>query len=146
MTPDQWSALELYFRDLLNRMELRDWTMVVDRSPTPEGVIASVDCCENRKYVTLYVCPNFAGMNERERREALVHEALHPHFDEAHRALVGLEKVVGTAVFSVADLWFRSGLEHGVDAVSYIIAPHMPPCTLELPAEAGKADSNPGAV
>jgi hypothetical protein len=131
-----WQA---YFREVADRMRLKDWTVeVAPDPPADSGALAEVVCTYGRLWATVRLGDGFLVRSPEEQRHAVVHELVHCHTDLA--AQIALE-AMPEAVKAV----FRRLKEHETDALAEIIAPHMP-----LPlqgvreaiqeAEASKAD------
>jgi hypothetical protein len=117
---------EPYFRDLADRMGLRDWLIFISpERPRDATDVANVLCWEGRKRATIRLSEDFLGDTPEDQRHTACHELIHCHFAAAtHIAEQGLGNVQSA---------FMLNMEFGVDGMADAIAPHMPlpPTTAE---------------
>jgi len=120
---DYWAH---YFRDLADRMELRDWTITIQSRPADDDACAQVTCIYGRKIATIKLADDFDSYAPEKQRQTAVHELLHAHLDHPQRVIDQANEVRNRNMISLLSLNHRMALEHAVDAISDIIAPFMP--------------------
>lgn len=121
-----------YVRDLANRMELRDYSLLVsiaeEDRPDDEERNACAIFTIGRRYVFIWFDPNYvARATPQELRQTAVHELIHCHFQPAREvainAVVAAFKKPGrTALLGT----YENAQEYGVDAIAEALAPFMP--------------------
>lgn len=109
-----------YFREVADRMRLKDWTVeVMPDPPADSDALAEVVCTYGRLWATVRLGDSFLVRSPEEQRHVVVHELVHCHTDLAAR--VALEAMPEP----VKDV-FRRLKEHETDALAAVLAPHMP--------------------
>ncbi len=135
---DQAATIERYMVDLLKALDLGHWRVWVAKDLPPEGCRLMIQPTEPRRHAMLYVAAGWwddAGPDEKV--VDLTHEALHlaHHDTDSHiRRFFEGSGDIGEYVKQIVITDFKTNLEHMVDSLSYVIAPHMPPWPAE-PAE-----------
>lgn len=121
MTVGSHRRLALYLRWLADRVELRDWTLDLSFEALPDDAdaLAQVEIVYGRKRAKVTLCREFSHLDPEVQRHVLLHELVHCHFDEAHRAPERtLDTLVGKPAAVVLLDQIRTALEHGVDAIA----------------------------
>lgn len=127
-------ALNVYCRDLADKIELRDWTICVavavpDSPERTDGKTwgASSDSLPGRKVVNLTFDPACRGWSLEDLRATVAHELIHAHF--AQLTEMARNDLDGHLVDSAYDLFnksFTRWLEYGVDAMADATAKNLP--------------------
>jgi hypothetical protein len=79
-TPSQRQKWLPYFRSTADKLSLRDWRIEIDEArPSSPAAIASVCCCEGRKYATIYLNDCFFTDSRSDQRHTVAHELVHCH-------------------------------------------------------------------
>jgi hypothetical protein len=134
MSRAAFDALGDYVRDVADRMGLRDWHFDLMAVPLADDdeALACITCTYGRKRARISVCHDWNTLKPEDRRKAIVHELVHPHFDSA---LDLVNRQIGNLVGNAAGEVFRAShterMEFGVDAMADVIAPLMPPYPAE---------------
>lgn len=121
--------LQLYIRACANQLGLRDWTIVLNRELLQSGDSRAATCRRERyqKRVTLSFRPDFLQLDADTIRDTVIHELLHPHFDDVldyvqHDMRDQLDEPRRMLMLDS----MRRFIENGIDAVSCEIARHFP--------------------
>lgn len=130
----EWNVVRAYIRMAADRCELRDWTIIVSAEPAPkeEGSVtrsADISHIIGRKRATMRLAPDWTTrMNEDCKRQCLVHELVHCHFNPLMDILYGeIRNQLGEPAWQVLKCYFTRQMEFGVDALADAIAPNLPP-------------------
>lgn len=127
MTEQEWHALAVYVSCIASKLELRDWTITVNRRPCDDGAYATIYPTYGRKVADVHFVENFRDLDRDVQRHTVVHELVHCHLESAANMVYrDVEAIVGKP----ADLVFYSGfkrqMEYGVDGLATALAQHMP--------------------
>lgn len=121
MTDPRRQAFAPYFRDLADRLRLRDWTIVVkDGVPADADALASCECVYGRKRAAIRLSDDFLDDAPEDQRHTAVHELLHCHLDDAYYFAANR---MGTEAEKEAHNRFT---EKAIDGLADAIAPMMP--------------------
>lgn len=133
MTDRDWEALSRYVRWVANAMELRDWTLDLQRRPCDRGAIASIHPTFGRKVADIYFDEHFRTLVPEVQRHTVVHELIHCHLEPAANMVYkDLEEQLSKPADQIFWNGFNRQIEYGVDALANVIAAHMP--LIEWPA------------
>lgn len=147
MTEEDWAYLEVYYRELAERLGLREWDLRVSRDmpEASEGAPADeVDAqsriMETGAYSTLRVHAGFREGAPEVQRETILHELMHLFlewvYDDASSTIEGL---AAPQTNTVAQELLRRQYERVVDRLASAIAPMYPlpdwPARAETPQE-----------
>jgi hypothetical protein len=119
----RWLA---YLRDLADRLGLRDWRLDLDRDPTAGGLLAHVEVTDGARWALVTLGPTWGVLPPDRQRQALVHELIHPHFQEIAEAVAHGREVLGGTAIEVVERAVRHQIEHAVDALAEAVAPLLP--------------------
>lgn len=117
-----------YLRALADRLELRDWVVRFVDEPSDEGTLAQVTVVYGRRWLDVQVCAKFLDLPADEQRQALAHELIHAHLDAIEgvmrdaRAAHAVPRRVGALIVEAQ----HRAIEHAVDALADVVAPHLP--------------------
>ena len=126
LTEKQYQDLRKYIRALADRMELRDWTIILGEEATREGADASMFCTYGAKVVTILVGRNWNSLTSERQRAVIVHELVHAHFYPWQWAYNNLQYSVNQDIFKAVRGGITDAEEYAVQAITDIIARHMP--------------------
>lgn len=115
-----------YIRDLADRMELRDWSIVVMKKPTPKSAGAGLRCTYGRKIMAIKLAPDFNELAPERQRHYLVHELVHVHLWGVNQAMADARANHPKRWMKMLELTVQNAEEYGVDALAEIIAKSMP--------------------
>lgn len=115
-----------YIRDLADRMELRDWSVIVRRKPTKKTFGAGLHCTYGRKIMEISLAPNFNAFSPERQRHYLVHELVHVHLWGVNQAMADARANHPKCWVKMLELTMQNAEEYGVDALAEIIAKSMP--------------------
>lgn len=120
-------ALVHYIRHVADQMQLRDWTVTLEREPCDEERIGQARCVDGQRHVFISVAANFTDYDAEEQRETIVHELVHAHHEWCWRMVQSdLAEPLGKVAYYVFCDAYRRAMELAVDGLSKAIAPHMP--------------------
>lgn len=120
-------ALLEYVRWVANEIELRDWTVELDRDACDDDRAGHAVCIDGQRHVTVAVNANFRGYSPEEQRETIVHELLHAQHAVCWRMVqTDLAEPMGKIAYYVFCDSYRRAMEYTVDALSKALAKHMP--------------------
>ncbi len=127
MTEDQWCALDSYLRDMADRLRLRDWVIVLYREPPRDDAAhATVRRTYGQLRACVRVAADFVDETPERQREIITHELLHCHLDNLQQLLVNAQTNLGDAAWGILDGAHKDAIEIATDALTGIIAPHLP--------------------
>lgn len=152
-----------YTRQLMNRMRLKDWELrllgepsdeeagELDTTPEPDEAyedngsgaikLASMTAMPGDLVGGLHYDPILESYPPEELRHVLVHECLHLHFDRAQSSVnFDGQLHLNEKDFASFHFHFEQGLEHGINAVTRVLAPFLP-----LPPEPPQAKETQAA-
>ncbi len=102
MRKREHAALSDYVRSCADALGLRDWLIVVDRTPCDDGSNAQSYLVYGRKLARLSFCRDFRDHKPEHQRQTVVHELIHCHFAAVdNMAEHDLEPQIGNAAASV---------------------------------------------
>ncbi len=123
MAHPKWDRQDFYpyFRDIADRLALKDWTVIVSEEPPSSGdAVASAYLWYGRRRVRIHLSEDFLKASESDQRQTSVHELVHCHLDTLER-LATREAETGDLIRPI-----RLALEYAVDGLADAIAPLMP--------------------
>lgn len=116
----------VFTRELMDRMELRDWTVQVDYAPDSGARHnACVTRTIGRKSARIVLYPSFTTQSPEARAQTIAHELVHLHFGALHDQLQDLEGILCEDAFHLYAAQFERLMEFGVDALADVIAVHV---------------------
>lgn len=120
-------ALLNYIRWAANELELRDWTITLDRAPCASNLMGHVHCTNGARDLQIAVNADFKDYTPEEQRETIVHELVHVHWDPCWKMVQSdLGDALGKPVYYVFCDSYRRAMEYGVDGLAKAIAKHLP--------------------
>lgn len=120
-------ALAAYVRFVADRLELRDWTLVLEPEPPDQDIEAHVRPLFGRRVAALRFSTQFRGLDADRQRYVVCHELVHLHLDRISTYLENdLEALVGKPAHAV--VWSRhvEDVEMAVDGMAEAFAPTVP--------------------
>lgn len=120
---DYWMR---YIRDLADRMELRDWSVLVCADTAREGAGASVKCTFGRKIIEITLAHEFDEFDPEKQRHYLIHELVHVHFWGVTQALADVRENMNRHWIAQLELRVHNAEEYGVDGIATILAHCLP--------------------
>ncbi len=129
MIPEkEFEVLERYIQAIAQRMGLRDWEIVVRNEAATRGK-AQCQAIVGRKVAIIRVGHDFMDWSADDQRHAVVHELVHPHFENAWNVVeldLDESRALSQQAFDLMYKTFTRQMEYGVDGIAAVIAPHMP--------------------
>lgn len=120
-------ALLEYIRWVANEIELRDWTVELDRDPCDQERAGHAVCVDGQRLVLIAVHANFRNHPPEEQRETIVHELCHAHHEACWRMVqTDLAEPLGKIGYYVFCDAYRRSMEYSVDGLAKALAKHMP--------------------
>lgn len=142
MTKRDRAALGKYLRDLADKLELRDWTVLLEvgepggpHDARPDGKTwgASSESTPGQRKVTVTLPENCREWSAENLRQTAAHELIHAHLaplSEMWR--VDLHPMLSRDVYYLFNDNATRWLEFAVEAMADATAPHLP--LMEWPA------------
>lgn len=120
MSHTQFIALGEYVRWLADKLGLRDWTLVLSKTPDEDPTnIASVTPVEGQFRAVIQLSDTFADREPEDITNTLVHELIHCHHRDMNDLIrLGLPNYLGQTVFGIFGEGFRQAEERSVDALA----------------------------
>lgn len=117
-------ALAAYFREVADRIGLRDWTIELNyEEETPvSSAHASVECVYGRRLCVVHFGPSFWTQSREEQRNTVVHELVHCHLDPMDAVVRDMETQLGSFVHSVLQDNHHRSVELAADAIATAVA------------------------
>lgn len=125
---DPHDALCRSARTYADQLGLRNHTveLMVDE-PRDPAALMECELATGRAHIRLRVRGDFWSFPEQERRLALTHELIHPHFQRlTERTESVFRENIGGIAFRVFWLGFTGDVEELVDRLASLLAPTMP--------------------
>lgn len=130
LTGREWRALCSYVRFVADRLELRDWTIIVETEPPPnEEAGASIKPVYGRKRAYLRFRDDFRGAEDLDQIQTVAHELLHCHLDAIETTMddEAVSGPLGTQAHALLFSMHRNAIEHAVDAIASAFSHTLPP-------------------
>lgn len=128
-SPARRDALHDYVIDIRRRLYLQHWQIdLPDQWPAAHDALAEIDPCETRYIATLRLGPGFWDQSAEDIRKTITHEVLHLH----HARLTNVirlgeyKRELGQTLYEHLYDQIRIEAEYMVDALSVVVAEHMP--------------------
>lgn len=120
-------ALSTYVRSCADALGLRDWLVVVERTPCDDESLAQAYLVYGRKLARIRFCRSFRDCTLEQVRQTVAHELIHCHFAAVdNMAEHDLKAHLGDAAAHVFFGSFRRQMEYGVDGLADAVAPGLP--------------------
>jgi len=132
-------ALGRYLRFLANAMGLRDWELILEHDPVPEGAGALATCRTTfgQRRATIAFAADARDWNLDRLRRVCVHELMHCHLDRMDTAREAAADELGAQARRVSDEAWRSALEDACDDIATAWADQFPMIEWPEPATRG---------
>jgi hypothetical protein len=129
VTDEQHAYLQGYVRDLAVRLKLADWEISISRQACEHSAARSrLYDAQNRSCIQL--SDDFIEHDADEQRATLVHELLHCHQNRQDRVFELSAAHAPPALGTTLDTLYREAQDVGIETLSWVIAPFMPPLIL----------------
>jgi hypothetical protein len=120
-------ALAAYVRFVADRIELRDWTLVLEPDPPEQDIEAHIRPIFGRHVAYLRFSTQFRGLDSERQRYVVCHELVHLHLDRISTYLEnGLDDLVGRPAHAVIWQRHREDIEMAVDGIAEALAVTLP--------------------
>jgi hypothetical protein len=129
MSVDQHQAIADYITTVLPILELRDWTVALDRHPLPEDTTAyaEISVIPGQKRANITLCRDWPTIEPDKYRRLIAHELIHCHLDTpAHYLDDVLNELVGRPATLAILTTVRERIELAVDALAEAVVPLLP--------------------
>lgn len=129
LTDAQFDQAAAYVKTVRHELYLDHWEIRVDHGLPEDGeAIASIDPCAGRYVATIRFGESFWAEAPTEQRHTVTHELLHlAHFMVSDAVRLGeYKRELGQTTYEHLYDQVRRGFEYMVDALTTIVAPHMP--------------------
>lgn len=146
MNEAQWAACEAYIADLLPRMRLAHWSILLERESCDDDSHAIIITNDTKYEARLYLHPKFQTYTPEAQRLTFLHELIHVHNRNVTTAIDLIKPVFGSGVLFDTVVKAHNAAEESVaDALSRVLAPFMPLPDIP-PADAGTTEATTGAA
>lgn len=128
----RWNAasrllVEEYVTQVKDMMGLRDWTILLDKSPSREGTCATIEPMEGQKRAVLALSSSFLRETPDHQRHTIVHELVHCHLAPMMKQVEATsDATLSRAASTVFWVAFMQNLEYTTDGVADAMAPLLP--------------------
>jgi len=115
-----------YIADAAERLNLKQWTIVVSDNLPPDDAYADVEASTNLWQATIRLSEDFWKEKPESQRRIVAHELIHLHYAGVERLVNQLESSLGSIAFDIVDSIWDVESERGADSLSVPLAEVLP--------------------
>lgn len=127
-TAQQHALLQLYIRDMANKLCLRDWKIeLVDGEPADATSAACCRTLKGRKVAHIKVSSKWTELAPAQQRHYITHELIHVHAEAMDDVLFySIKGQLAPGAWEACYSEFGRALEYAVDGLADALAPYLP--------------------
>lgn len=115
-----------YIADAAERLNLKQWTIVVSDNLPPDDAYADVEASTNLWQATIRLSEDFWKEKPESQRRIVAHELIHLHYAGVERLVNQLESSLGSIAFDIVNSIWDVESERGADSLSFPLAEILP--------------------
>jgi hypothetical protein len=123
---DKRELAKAYIDDAINKLNLKQWTVIVSESLPPDDAYADVEASTNLWQATVRLSEDFWKEKPDSQRRIIAHELIHLHYAGVERLVNQLETSLGSIAFDIVNSIWDVESERGADALSFPLAELLP--------------------
>lgn len=117
---------KVYIDDAVNKLNLKQWKVIVSESLPPDDAYADVEASTNLWQATVRLSEDFWKEKPDSQRRIIAHELIHLHYAGVERLVNQLETSLGSIAFDIVNSIWDVESERGADALSFPLAELLP--------------------
>lgn len=126
LEPDRQAYWLAYALALAAPLKILDWRISVLEEVTEAGNAAHVEIIYGRKIANISLAEDFDNFVPEEQRHMIVHELVHVHAQPVGSIFQRLTESRTEGWLQLVNTFHTEAVEHLVDVMASIIAPHLP--------------------